>query len=303
MGDIELKQIQVFIAVVQSGGLTAAQARLGMGCPAISKHLSDLEARTRLTLCSRGRAGFQLTEAGERFYHPALSLQETWQAFKQDVASLSLSNVPKLRLATVDATLLDPRNPLPVALNRIRTEFANVQVSLRLMTPGKIADGILKQQLDLGVSFQRENTAPLQSELLYQEHLCLVAKKELAKDDGGYAFGLENWLSLAQEQGLVSFKTSQQLTFSRDKIRAKITCIPQQVCCDNIEEILWQALLTNRVGLVPAHVLTPYRLQSLGLATQDLNHVYSGIYTVYRKDKTRAGMVHRLLELLRQNHS
>ncbi|WP_338291539.1 LysR family transcriptional regulator [Planctobacterium marinum] len=298
MGDVELKQIQVFIAVVQSGGLTAAQARLGMGCPAISKHLSDLETRTRLILCSRGRAGFQLTEVGERFYRASLNLQDNWQAFKRDVSALSVPRVRKLRVASVDATLSDIANPLPSVLSRLKSEFADVQISIRLMPPEKIADGLLKQQLDLGLSFRSENRLPLHSEVMYRERLCLVGKSEFLEAETETII----WLELAQQKGLISFKSSHQL-HGPSTIAEKLKRIPEQICCESVEEILWQVLVSNRIGLVPVHVLNQYSLASLDLVVQELDDVRSDIYAVYRKDKTQSDIVRRVQQLLRETQA
>ncbi|MEF0942406.1 LysR family transcriptional regulator [Rhizobium sp. BR 362] len=49
------------MSVVECGGLSAAEYTLGVGHSAISKHLSDLEARLMVLLCERGRSGFSIT--------------------------------------------------------------------------------------------------------------------------------------------------------------------------------------------------------------------------------------------------
>jgi DNA-binding transcriptional LysR family regulator len=55
IGDIELRLLRVYRAVVERGGLSAAQVELGLGLATISKHLSDLELRLGMRLCSRGQ--------------------------------------------------------------------------------------------------------------------------------------------------------------------------------------------------------------------------------------------------------
>ena len=46
MHNIDLKQMEVFVAVMEAGGLSAAQSRLGMGVSAISKTLSGFGSKS-----------------------------------------------------------------------------------------------------------------------------------------------------------------------------------------------------------------------------------------------------------------
>ena len=62
--DVDLRLLRIFVTIVESGGLSAAESRLNIGRSTISTHLSDLEIRLGLKLCKRGRSGFELTDAG-----------------------------------------------------------------------------------------------------------------------------------------------------------------------------------------------------------------------------------------------
>src|SRR5690606_3363464 len=55
----------------------------------ISVHMGNLESRMKLKLCSRGRGGFSLTEAGQVVYHACVDLFDSLHDFSFLVRSLS----------------------------------------------------------------------------------------------------------------------------------------------------------------------------------------------------------------------
>lgn len=74
LGDMDLRLLRVFKAVVECGGMSAAELELNIGSSTLSRHMKDLEERLGLTLCRRGRAGFALTPEGHRIYEATLQL-------------------------------------------------------------------------------------------------------------------------------------------------------------------------------------------------------------------------------------
>ena len=85
--DVDLRLLRIFVAIVECGGLSAAESRLNIGRSTISSHLSDLEVRLGLTLCKRGRSGFELTEPGRVTYQASLELLQQCEAFANMIAS------------------------------------------------------------------------------------------------------------------------------------------------------------------------------------------------------------------------
>ena len=69
MNDISLKQLEVFVAVVEYGGFTRAAEELFFNQSTISAHISLLEQALGQELLVRGsRRSVRLTDAGERVY-------------------------------------------------------------------------------------------------------------------------------------------------------------------------------------------------------------------------------------------
>lgn len=68
LSDMDLRLLRVFKAVVDCGGMSAAELELNISLSTISKHIKDLEQRLGLTLCQRGREGFAVTDEGLLIY-------------------------------------------------------------------------------------------------------------------------------------------------------------------------------------------------------------------------------------------
>lgn len=63
--------METFVAVVEAGSFSAAARRLGVGQPAVSKVVAQIEERLGVRLLTRSTRGLVLTEAGERYYAQA----------------------------------------------------------------------------------------------------------------------------------------------------------------------------------------------------------------------------------------
>lgn len=65
---MQFRQMEYFVAIVESGGFRAAADRLYVSQSAVSQQIRSLEQELGVTLIDRGRGRFELTRAGEHFY-------------------------------------------------------------------------------------------------------------------------------------------------------------------------------------------------------------------------------------------
>ena len=63
-----LAHYRVFIAVVETGSIIQAAAKLNYSAPAVSKQLTKLEHNLKVQLFQRSHKKLEITEAGKRFY-------------------------------------------------------------------------------------------------------------------------------------------------------------------------------------------------------------------------------------------
>ena len=66
-----LSAMETFVHVVETGSFSAAAKRLGIGQPAVSKSIAQLEARLAVRLLLRSTRGLTPTEAGLAFFDKA----------------------------------------------------------------------------------------------------------------------------------------------------------------------------------------------------------------------------------------
>lgn len=74
--DISWDDIRLFLAVAETGSLSAAARRLRVGQPTVSRRLADLEHQLGDALFRRSVEGASLTDAGARLLEPARRMAE-----------------------------------------------------------------------------------------------------------------------------------------------------------------------------------------------------------------------------------
>jgi DNA-binding transcriptional LysR family regulator len=74
-----LDLIRIFVRVVESGSFSATARELGVGQPAISKHVAALEARLGAELIRRSSRTFSVTDVGRNFYESSVHLLEDFE--------------------------------------------------------------------------------------------------------------------------------------------------------------------------------------------------------------------------------
>lgn len=288
MRDIELKQISVFMAVRELGGLTSAQERLGMSCSAISKALADLEVRVGCKLCHRGRSGFQITSEGERFYQSASKLHTSLNEFKLDVAGLKKQQSVQFNIGVVDSTLNDKNNPLPKRLLAMREKHHNLEFRIQVTDSYVIADKLLSGEFDLGLTFQSTVRPPLEAKALYEEDLVFVAgqyhQSTMARFARKHA-SLEELGALLREYGLVSFKSVFDLRNLNTLLFKEFDALEQ---INNIEALIWQVSTGQRFGLIPLQTLSIFE-HSTGISQLFTRHnTTSSMHLIYKPTMHRS---------------
>lgn len=159
LGDIDLKLIRVFMAIVEGGGFRPAQAVLNVTPSRLSTMMSDLETRLGRRLCQRGRVGFRLTEDGAQVYKSAQRLVAGIEGFRTEVAALSGKVVGNLALGMVDNMVTNPDAQVDAAIARYRARDHDVHITMTIDAPQELELKVLDGRLDLAIgAFHR--TAP-----------------------------------------------------------------------------------------------------------------------------------------------
>ena len=174
---IRLRHLTCFVVVAQERTLAAAAARLRLSQPAVSKTLAELEELAGRRLVERGRAGTQLTPAGEEFLRYAVDVT---QALASAAAVLTGAAAPVAQALRVAALPTVAGGLLVQAIARLRERRPHAPISVRIGDNTELLAGLKSGEFDIAVGRMAE-PAMMQGisfELLYAESLAVVTRPE-----------------------------------------------------------------------------------------------------------------------------
>lgn len=143
LGDVELRLLRVFAAVVHHNGFSAAQTELGMSQATISIHMRHLEERLGLRLCERGRSGFLLTSEGRQVHAATLDLFAAVGRFQGQLGEALGELTGSLRFGTVDAMVTNRKLDLQRALGAFHRKAPRVHLEIDVAAPQVLHQGLL----------------------------------------------------------------------------------------------------------------------------------------------------------------
>jgi DNA-binding transcriptional LysR family regulator len=167
--DVDLRLLRVFVAIVECGGLSAAESRLNIGRSTISAHLSDLEVRLGIKLCKRGRSGFEITDAGAITYQASIELLQQCEAFANTVASSKNELSGRLSIAMIDTMVSDPRCAIPRAIARLKGKGKNIQFDINVCEAREVETAVANGRSLVGIGVSRHHIRGLNYTALHNE--------------------------------------------------------------------------------------------------------------------------------------
>lgn len=245
VADVELRLLQVFTAVVESGGFSAAQAELNLGQSAISTYMARLEERLGMRLCHRGRSGFALTEEGRGVYAASKRLFTALEDFRSEIGAASGRLTGELAVGVADNTVTDPNARCAQAVRRVKARGPDVQVRLHTLPPNEIERAVIDGTLHVGVSTSFNALPSLRYQELYSERMSLYC----APNHALYPAAPEG-LSTADLHGLAYVGRAY-----REEARAQAEGLALQpmAATYSMEGIAMLVLSGEYVGFLPDH--------------------------------------------------
>jgi len=184
--DVDLRMLRIFCSIVEAGGFTAAQARLNTSLPRLSVLVRDLEIRLGYSLCTRGKAGFQLTEEGQATYVAAQELFTDINRFRQRTTTLHGGLPDFLQIGTVDSLITCVEAPLSRAIALYRKDCPNTRIDLHIMRPDELEQGVLEGRLQLAIGAFHHRLSGLHYQSMFEEEQNLYCSSEhpfFSRDD------------------------------------------------------------------------------------------------------------------------
>jgi DNA-binding transcriptional LysR family regulator len=145
---LDLRRLQALHAVVTTGSVKDAAARLGYTPSAVSQHITTLERQTKTVLLEPAGRGVRPTAAGQLLADHAAGLLDGLAEAEAALDALNAGELGVLRLAsfaTAGAELIPP------ALARVRAALPRLEISLRVAERDDALRLLRQGALDLAV--------------------------------------------------------------------------------------------------------------------------------------------------------
>lgn len=168
MAHFDLAALDMLVAVAETGGFTAASARLGRTQSAISVRIQDLETMLGHRLLERSRRGVTPTDAGERLIAHARRLLAIEREALADLGSETASG--RLRIGLPDDYVDAYLRPL---IARFAADHPKVELELRCDLSKRIEPAVAAGAYDLAVVTQDPDRPS--GEVLRREPLVWIA--------------------------------------------------------------------------------------------------------------------------------
>ncbi|ROU02783.1 LysR family transcriptional regulator [Histidinibacterium lentulum] len=141
--------LQTFLAVAETGSLTAAAARLGLSQPTVGRHVQAAETALGTPLFRRHARGLALTETGADLLAPARQMQEAASRIALAAAGREERLSGVVRITASDVTAL---HHLPPLVARLRREEPEIEVEI---LPSDDSRNLLYGEADIAVRMYR----------------------------------------------------------------------------------------------------------------------------------------------------
>lgn len=145
---VTFRQIRYFVAVAETGKISAAAAMVGISASAVTEAVGELAAVSGIKLFERHPRGLTLTYEGHRFLAHCRNILSAVESAGYALTRPNNDLAGTITLAvsiTVGGYFLAP------LLSRFRQRFPNVDVVIREAKRVDIEAGLLKGEFDLGL--------------------------------------------------------------------------------------------------------------------------------------------------------
>lgn len=293
LSDLDLRLIRVFLAIVDAGGLSAAQASLNVGQSTLSSQLATLETRLGFALCVRGRSGFRLTPKGERFVQLARRLMDTLSDFSAEARNVDRQLVGSLNIGLIGHAPMSQNVRIGQAIARFRQRDEAVRFSIVVRPPGDLEEQLISGQLQVAVGYFWHRVPTL-------DYTPLFSERQVAYCGHDHPlFGRAGKLAM---EDLVGFDWAWR-SYPLPEAQLTQPALRVTALADNMEATAVLILSGRHLGYLPEHFAAPYvEAGLLAPLNQSAMHYNVGFHMASRKRAYLNDIALAFLEDLRQVH-
>ena len=145
---MDFERLKVFLAIIDSGSMTAAAEKLRLTQPALSRALKTLEDDLGVALFERVGRGLVLSQAGRAMENDARTILDNLDAMGRRVKKVGKQKFFDLRLGGVDSVV---GAAFPDVVSRLRSEYKDINIKIYADRSPSLVRRIERDELDFAV--------------------------------------------------------------------------------------------------------------------------------------------------------
>lgn len=177
---MDFERLKVFLAIIDSGSMTAAAESLRLTQPALSRALKTLEDDLGVDLFERVGRGLVLSQAGRAMESDARHLMEGVDALGRKVRRVGKQKFFDLRLGGVDSVV---GKAFPGLVTQLRAKYPGMNIKIYSDRSANLLRRVEKDELDFAVVAQHGvPPSGFSAKKLVRYRLSYYGRKDLFKE-------------------------------------------------------------------------------------------------------------------------
>lgn len=275
---LDFVTLRLFVAIADTGALTAAAEREHVALAAVSKRISDLEAALGTRLLYRRSRGVDLTPAGDALLHHARSVMDTMSRLGADMSEYSRGIRGHVRMHANTSAIIEF---LPRDLAAFSRAHPQVKIDLEERLSSEVVAAVRDRLTDIGIYAGHVPAPDLTTRFYRADRLVLVVptRHPLATRD---AIALaetidEDFVGLQQDASLHGLITEAARSAGhRLRMRIQVRsfeAICRMIACGMGVGVLPEAAVADRLAALDLAAVTltdHWAHRELRIAVRDL---------------------------------
>lgn len=272
--DPDMRNLRMFIAIIEYGGPLAAANELNVSLPMLSRSLAALETRFGVRLCNRGRAGFQITPQGREVYAAAMRLIANIGEFEHSIYDVARAVRGKIRIGIIDNMLSNSSASIHRSISRFIRRYPDIFFELSTLQKPTIESSVREGSIDIGITgdpvfFKSLQYVPFSVE----QHYLYVASDSLAAQHLGSGTMLADIPYVRRRYKAPAFEEFEK----RHGLRATATA-------GSLETAAILVAAGAGLGILPSHYVNSMPHIGVGVVPLPDTPVTTVLYAVYRNE-------------------
>ena len=170
----DLTDMRLFLTVVECGSLTQGARELHLALASVSERIAGMESALGAPLLERNRRGVRATAAGEALIRHARSILGQVEQMRGELRTYATGLKGRIRLLSNTAALAAF---LPPRLCQFLAAHPDLAVDLEERPSSEIVQALVDRRADLGIVADTTDLANLQTHLVAEDELVVVASR------------------------------------------------------------------------------------------------------------------------------